>query len=611
MIPHRKASSANLRPSRLLCLLLLLAVSSCGLAESSASLHYSISLANPEQHLLHVTLNIPPGAPVHDLQLPVWNALYQVRDFAQYVNWVKAESLSGQALPIRKLEKSRWQLSASDQGAKVEYEIFADQAGPFGAQLNAEHAFLNFAEVLMYPVDARNSPIQVEFKQLPANWKVATALAVDAAGFRAANYDELVDSPVEAGLFAESDFTDGGALYRVAVDADLADYDMAQLLTTLRRIVAAATTWMNDRPFQQYVFIFHFPRVGGGGGMEHAYSTAIDVNAQIVKENFPHLTQVAAHEFFHLWNVKRIRPQSLEPIDYSRENYTRSLWFSEGVTSTAGDCILLRAGLLDEPHFLQHLSDEIGTLERRPAHTTQSAEESSLDAWFEKYSYYRLPERSISYYNKGELLGVLLDLTMRDATQDRTSLRDLFQTMNRTYARQGVFFPDSQGIRETAESLTHTDLGWFFAKYVSGTDPIPWDDFFRPVGLHLERRRWNVAEPGFTTSRNHGALAMVARVEADSDAARAGLSPGDTILQINGKAADAGYEQLLAALAPGDTLRLRIRNSRGETQMQWKLSGREQVVFQLKDVDNISPQQKARRAAWLSGEAQTSGDAKP
>ncbi len=185
---------------------------------------------------------------------------------------------------------------------------------------------------------------------------------------------------------------------------------------------------------------------------------------------------MTAHEFFHLWNVKRIRPLTLEPVDYTRENYTRALWFSEGCTSTAADIIQLRAGLLDERRFEQELGSGIAELERRPAHLTQSAEESSLDAWLEGDAYYSRPDRSISYYNKGELLGIMLDLAVRQASNGQASLREVFQWMNQNYAKKGRFFPDSDGVREAAESVSHADLGWFFTKYVAGTDEVPWND---------------------------------------------------------------------------------------------------------------------------------------
>ncbi len=314
--------------------------------------------------------------------------------------------------------------------------------------------------------------------------------------FVAENYDRAVDSPVEIGTFEESDFDEAGAHFRVIFDADPADYDAAKIVAALHKIVVGATSWMNDRPFDSYMFLYHFPRGPAGGGMEHAYSTAIDLNADSLKQNLDSLTGVTAHEFFHLWNVKRIRPQTLEPVDYTKENYTRALWFSEGVTSTAEGVIQLRAGMIDEKRYLYRLGDEITELERRPAHLTQSAEESSLDAWLEGFGYYRRPERSISYYNKGELLGIMLDLATRDATHGHASLREILQWMNTNYAKKGRFFDDSNGVREAAEAVSHADLGWFFTKYVSGTEEIPWDDFLRSVGLHVETLDQHCARPG-------------------------------------------------------------------------------------------------------------------
>ena len=384
-------------------------LSGIAFAQSPARTVYSIALNNPEQHLVEVQITLPAGGSQREFQLPVWNALYQVRDFAQYVNWVRAKDLAGRALPVHALDKSRWQIDAAQDGAVIDYQMFVDSPGPFGAQFNAHHAFLNLAQVLMYPVDARNEPIEIQLSQIPKGWHVATPLrSASEDSFTAETYDRLVDSPIEIGAFKEADFDQGGGHYRVVVDAEPGDYEMEKVTATLRRIVQAATSWMSDRPFESYMFIYHFPRGPGGGGMEHAYSTAIALNAEVLAKSPETLSSVTAHEFFHLWNVKRIRPRTLEPVDYTKENYTRALWFSEGCTSTAADFIELRAGLLDEAHFEQGLASAIGELERRPAHLTQSAEESSLDAWLEGDGYYRRPERSISYYNKGELLGIML-----------------------------------------------------------------------------------------------------------------------------------------------------------------------------------------------------------
>lgn len=574
-------------------------------AMAATSIGYTISLASPEQHLVEVQMFLPPGEAERELQLPVWNALYQVRDFAQYINWVRAKDRAGKPLPIHQVNASRWQVEGSKNGAIVEYQIYADLAGPFGAQLNSHHAFFNLAEILMYAVDARNSPMQVHFSHVPAGWKIATPLpSLADAGFSAENYDRLVDSPFELGAFQESDFDQSGGHFRVIVDADPADYDMQKITADLQKIVAAEISWMNDRPFDTYTFFYHFPPGAGGGGMEHAYSTSIELNAAMMKRSLYPFDTVSAHEFFHLWNVKRIRPQTLEPVDYTKENYTRALWFSEGVTSALENPIEVRAGLLDEKGARNVLAAEITELERRPAHLTQSAEESSLDAWLEGNSYYRRPERSISYYNKGALLGVALDLALRQASHDRASLRELLQWMNMHYARQHRFFNDSEGVREAADAVSHSDLGWFFTQYVAGTEEIPWDDFFRAVGLRLATTTDTVPDAGFTASRNFDGPMTVAEVTPGSGAERAGLKVGDTILELQGKPAGQESWQALYNLNRGDTLAVKVRGSHGERELKWTVGSRQETSYELRDLDTITPEQRACRAAWLKGEAE-------
>ena len=571
--------------------------------QPSDAVRYTIALFNLDQHLLHITVQIPPGQDEHDLQLPVWNALYQVRDFAQYVNWIRARTLEGHALEIHELNESRWHISGAQPGAVVEYEIYADSPEPFGAQLNAHHAFLNLAEVLIYPVDDRSREDIVTF-EIPDGWHVAMPLP--GPPFAADNYDRLVDSPVEIGDFKEADFDEAGGHFRVIVDADPADYDMKAIVGQLHKIVAAATSWMNDRPFDSYMFLYHFPRGPGGGGMEHAYSTAIDLNDEILKRVPDGLAVVTSHEFFHLWNVKRIRPQTLEPVDYTKENFTRALWFSEGVTSTVEGIIELRAGLINEKVYLQRLGEQITELEQRPAHLTQSAEESSLDAWLEGDAYYRRPERSISYYNKGELLGILLDLAVRDGSHGKASLREVMQWMNDNYAKKHRYFDDSNGVREAAETVCHCDLHSFFAKYVAGTEEIPWDDFLRSVGLRVEAGSSTVADPGFMASRNFDGPMSVGAVTPGSEADRAGLRVGDVIEELQGKTAAQNSRQELSLLKPGDTLTVKVRSRRGgERELKWKVGSRNEISYDVKDLDQVTPAEQARRAAWLKGEAES------
>ena len=565
---------------------------------------YAISFKGYQEHRLHVRFELPAGEQRRVVQLPVWNALYQVRDFSQYIDRVTASAPSGRGLGVRKIDKSSWEVGGSDQGAVVEYDIVAEDPGPYGAEINVTHAFLNPAQVLMYSPGSRSWKEQLQFTDVPAGWKIATALTSAGSALEAPSYDALVDSPIEAGTFREEDFDEGGGHYRVVVDADAGDYDMSRVVSTVHRIVVSATGWMQDRPFQTYVFLFHFPHAPSGGGMEHAYSTAIDVNAQVMRDDLQTFNGVTAHEFFHLWNVKRIRPQSLEPIDYTKENYTRALWFSEGVTSTVEDVILLRAGLLNEGGYLQRIGEQITELQRRPAHTTQSAEESSLDAWLEKYPEYRLPERSISYYNKGDLLGVMLDLEVRRASGGKASLRDVFQWMNENYAKKGRFFADSAGVRAAAEAVCHQDLGSFFDQYVAGLKEVPWDEFLGQVGLKVVTRVNTVADPGFVAVRNFDAPAAVIRLRPGSDAEKAGLMPGDVVLEIDGRPVAADFNRRLASLRPGDVLHLRVRQRGREREMQWKVGAREETAYELKDVDQPTAQQKARRSAWLKGEAE-------
>ena len=280
------------------------------------------------------------------------------------------------------------------------------------------------------------------------------------------------------------------------------------------------------------------------------------------------------------------------------------MWFSEGCTSTAEDIIELRAGLLDEKQYLDHLADEITELERRPAHLTQSAEESSLDAWLEGFPYYRRPDRSISYYNKGELLGVMLDLDLREASHGRASLRELFQWMNLNFARQGRFFDDSNGVLQSAQAVSHGDLAGFFSRYVVGTQEIPWNDFLRTVGLRVEEETSTLADTGFSASRNFDGPLSVASVAAGSEADRAGLQVDDTILEVQGKPAGQSQDDL-SQLAPGEMLVLKIRTRRGiEREIKWKVGSRTQVSYEIVNLENVTAVQRARRAAWLKGEAQ-------
>jgi predicted metalloprotease with PDZ domain len=465
-----------------------------------ATIRYRISLEHPEQHLFHVTMTIPVGDADQDLtvQIPAWNALYQVRDFAYRVRDVHELSPGNDSpdplLPL-KIDKQTWRFDLRGaakplHSITIEYSTFWDDPGPFNSQLNLHHAFLNLAEVLMYLPNRRAEATEVVFDAVPAGWDLAAELAPggESKSFAAASYDALVDAPIEAGKFEEFEFDSGGGRFRVVLDAS--DSYRSRLQNALERITAYELRLMGDAPFRHFTFFVHIGSdpITGQGGMEHMNSTAI------AGPSVDAAASLAAHEFFHVWNVKRIRPQSLEPVDYTKEQYTRGLWFAEGCTDAYTSYALERTGLWSKKQFYDDLAEQIERVETRPARAWQSAEESSLDAWFEKYDGYDVPERSISYYDKGQVLGLLIDLEIRDATDNRKSLDDVFRLMNDQFAKQGKFYDENTDIRAAVEQVSGKSFQEFFRRYISGVDEPPYNQILSIAGLELK------TDPGYSIS---------------------------------------------------------------------------------------------------------------
>jgi len=577
---------------------------------ASATIGYHISLKNPEQHVFHVSMEIPAAAADQEIvvALPAWNALYQVRDFSYRVREVRARNSAAAAaapLPVRMLDKQTWRISlagasggAEAHAATLDYSIEWDDPGPFNSQLNPHHAFLNFAEVLMYVPSRRAEDTQVQFDDVPLGWRIAVELAAGAApnSFVAANYNKLVDAPTEAGKFAEFGFDQAGAHFRVIVDGK--EWHRERLESILRDITQYEVHLMGGAPFSQYTFFFHFgpyPEVGGGG-MEHSNCTAISTSSGDAAAS------VTAHEFFHAWNVKRIRPQTLEPVDYTKEMYTRALWFAEGVTSAYGDYTLERSGLWSKDQFYANLAGEIGELDSRPAHRWQSVEEASLNAWLEGYDEYRLPERSISYYNKGEIVGDMLDLAIRDATDNHKSLDDVLRRMYDVYAQQGRFYDDSQGVEAIAEEVAGAKFDDFFRRYVAGTDEIPYDKFFNAAGLELKVEKRAAPALGFwTTNRSPDAQTRVSQVVPGSAAETAGLQAGDALVTLNGQPMPRYLPMWLRQHEPGETVTLRVQRDNQELDLKFVLGSIDLNKFTLLEMPDATEKQKRVREGWLKG----------
>ncbi len=571
-----------------------------------ATIEYTVSLAHPDRHVIGVTMRIPNVRDRVTVQMPAWNALYQIRDFASHVMQVTAKDGDGRVLPLRKIDKQTW--TATGNGTiTINYSTIWDDPGPFGTQLSAEHAFLNFAMLLLYVPDRRAEGDRVAFEDVPEGWRVALELdpaqtnsASQNGAFVAPNYDALVDAPAEVGHFDEFDVNAGGRNIRIVVHGDPGD--RIHLSDSLKRIVEYDVSLMGGAPYREYMFLFHVGGNFGGGGMEHMNCTAIsaDVPAQ--------LASYSAHEFFHAWNVKRIRPQSLEPIDYTREMWTRSLWFAEGVTNTYGAYAMLRTGLWSTAQFYSNLADQIRELQSRPAHRWQSAEQSSLDAWLEKYSVYNRPEESISYYNKGQILGVLLDLLIRDRTENRAGLDDVMRALNDEYAKEGRYYDDSEGLRAVMESVirkaapeANVDLGDFFNRYVSGVDEIPYADFLALAGLSLRDTSQHRASLGFSFNRNAPGAILVASVDADSGAADAGLKEGDVLTSINGEPFPKNPDRWLRDHQPDERVTIRVQRGGDTLDFSFPLGRLTEAAYQITESASATEKQRRIREGILHG----------
>lgn len=600
--------------TRRLLLLILLASIRCA-AQASQPIHYVVDLRAPDSHLVQVTMNVPGASPATEIQIPAWNCLYQLRDFVRNVQELEAEC-DGRSAELSRMDLNAWRGPNQACGnLKFRYAVYAREDGPFSSILDSEHAFLNFAMLLFYLPKDRDRTAQVKIL-LPEGWKLATLLAGDGDEFQAGNYDALVDSPVEAGHFAEYAYTQEfhfpnsvpdsagkRATFRIIVNADPRDYSADRLLDSVRKITAAETGLMQDLPFERYTFILHFPReAGSSGGMEHRNGTAITVPASLARDRQGYLEDVIAHEFFHAWNVKRIRPQSLEPIDYIHGNDTRDLWFCEGVTSTYAELALLRAGLLARDMFYSRVAGAIQALQERPARRFQSVETSGREAWLEKYTDYHRPERSISYYNKGELLGFLLDLGIRNASHNQASLDDVMRRLNQDFAHQGRFYTLAD-IRAIISKLAPAfGVDRFLADYVQGTQELDYATYLGYAGVHLFREVTQLPAPGFALSRAPTGLVQVESVEPASDAQRAGLQPGDVLLEADGEPLAAAAEATLPRWRAGQTVKLQIARE-GKTQIiKFRVGVSQKVSCRVEEEPHVEPSQLRVREGWLKGE---------
>jgi predicted metalloprotease with PDZ domain len=568
------------------------------------SVQYKISLAHPEQHLFHITMFIPEVHGSVTLQMPAWNALYQIRDFSAHVRDIQfGNSMHPQQ--AEKVDKQTWRVQG-DGMVVVWYVTYWDEPGPFATQLNADHAFINPAMILMYIPERRGQPVSLELNGVPEGWRPTSAMKWGAGSTNNRfpiwsaqhfTYDEMVDAPIEVSNFKEFSIPGLPVDIRAVVHGD--GWSQKKIESDLSRICNYELKLMDGAPFEHYLFILHIGKGAGGGGMEHRNSTAIGIPSD------EYLSGVAAHEFFHLWNVKRIRPATLEPVDYTREQYTRALWFAEGVTSTYGAYTLVRSGIWNKDRFYEDLGEQISELESRPANRWQSAEQSSLDAWLEKYSLYNGPEDSVSYYTKGQVLGDLLDILIRDRTNNEKSLDDVLRGLNTDFAKAGKTYRDSLDIRLEAEKVAGGSFEEFFRDYVAAAGPLPYQQILGLAGLELRTVEHKRAVLGFSAQRDSAGTVTAREVDDSSLAAEAGLRSGDVIVNWNGGDVPRSLGRWVRERQPGETVKVRIRRGEKEQTLKFNLGEEKEVLYQVAEDSRAGEKARHIRDGFLHGVTQT------
>jgi predicted metalloprotease with PDZ domain len=599
------------RGARFLGFLALLVGFAC-CSSLQATIRYEVSLAHPEQHLFHVTMTIPDVDNEVLIQIPAWNALYQIRDFSSHIQQVEVRQGSAQprshpttevATPsIEKIDKQTWRITGNGT-VVVRYATYWDEPGPFATQLNREHAFINPAMILMYVPERRSEEVHLGLDDVPLIWQGSGPgiQMIEQMGrarhFSAtfADYDALADAPIETGKYEEFQLPGMSPEVWVIIHGD--NYKKKQVEAELKRICEYEIKLMGKAPYWRYTFIVHIGKgaTDAGGGMEHADSTAIFVPSGEA------LASVAAHEFFHLWNVKRIRPATLYPVDYTKEQYTRALWFAEGVTSTYGSYTLERSGLWSKQQLYHDLSEQITELEARPANLWQSAEQSSLDAWLEKYSLYENPEHSVSYYTKGQILGVLLDILIRDRTDNQKGLDDVLREMNKNFGVPGKPYRDSLDVQLTAEKVAGVSFEDFFKYYVAGANALPYQAIFPLAGLELRQTTRQHAALGFAAEGAPKGPLVVRTVAANSAAAEAGLQAGDFILKWNGGDPPRRSNDWLRQHKAGELLHLVVRREGAELKIDFHLGEITETFYDLAEDSRAGDKARHIREGLLHG----------
>ncbi len=575
---------------------------------SAPEISYTIGMSKPSTHLLEVEMRVKwnrmPGKA--DLKMPVWTpGSYLVREYARHVQDFAVKDAAGRGLTWEKINKNTWQIGTG--GAKeivATYRVYSNELTVRTNELNDEHAFWNNGALLMFPAGQLNAPSTVTVNPY-GNWKVATGLPAVAGrknSFRAANYDVLYDSPFEVSDFKEITFDVRGKPHRYVVTGE-GNYDLKQIAADTAKIAEEGYKIFGELPVDNYLFILN---LRGGGGLEHLNSTALQWNRFGFKprSRYNGFLALVAHEYFHLWNVKRIRPDALGPFDYENENYTKLLWVAEGSTAYYEGIMLRRAGFITDAELLDSKATMIEQLQNRPGRFETSLEESSLDAWIK---YYRQDENAvnnqISYYDKGEVVSMMLDITIRSSSGGAKSLDDVMRHLyNEFYKKNRNYSPAD--FQKAAELAAGKSLEDFFSKYVRGEAEIDFDGILAGIGLQLaaDTSTSNRAYIGADLVEENNRLTIRA-ISANTPAYEQGLNTGDQIVAIDGyRASNTFLQTYIGERKPDDTVKLTIFRFDKLRDITFKLGADTRKHFSIGPVAQPSEIQRKLYREYLNAE---------
>ncbi len=504
---------------------------------------YRIEIEDAHAHLFRVTLTVPQPAPAQRLSLPVWvPGSYMVREFGRHLSGLSARQ-GRRAVPLTQLDKTSWQAACTGRSAlTVSYLVYAFDTSVRAAFLDARRGFFNGTSVFLRVEGREGEPQQLQIGALPAGWQLATSLAPadGVQSFEAADYAELIDHPVELGPFWRGQFSAAGVAHEFVVAGALPGFDGERLLADARRICEAQILFWHGAgrpPFQRYVFLLNTVE-DGYGGLEHRASTALIANRRDLPrvgaeagEGYQTLLGLISHEYFHAWNVKRMKPREFAQLELSRENYTGLLWFFEGFTSYYDDLTLRRAGLIDPQRYLRLLAKAANGIAGTPGRRVQSVAQASFDAWVK---YYRAdentPNATVSYYGKGALVALCLDLTLRAA--GRGSLDEVMRLL---WQRSGGGAIDEADIAQALHDIAGRPLRAELDAWVHGTEDLPVEPLLARFGIERQADAVGLAPTlGLRLSEGPVSGVQVKTVLRGSAAERAGISAGDELLAVDG-----------------------------------------------------------------------------